>query len=183
MCELKVPFDWNSVWACLQHVISSFDSFPFLQEFWIFLSEFTVSSISHPQHAKYNLSINKINLNLNKTHLWVWISTNHIVILSGQTMMIWAASRQNQQNDLYAQRRLRSAWASAQSNKRLRCPHEETFDPQLPTECISDQSWRMPRLIWVFAGRTYHFCWFCHEAAQLEWEPYYRNAIIWDRWF
>ena len=31
----------------------------------------------------------------------------------------------------------------------------------------SDQSGGMPRLIWVFAGRTVIFCWFCHEAAQM----------------
>ena len=31
----------------------------------------------------------------------------------------------------------------------------------------SDQTGRMPRLIWVFSGRTCHFCWFCHEAAQM----------------
>ena len=30
----------------------------------------------------------------------------------------------------------------------------------------SDQTGRMPRLIWGFAGRT-SFCWFCHEAAQI----------------
>ena len=30
---------------------------------------------------------------------------------------------------LCAQRRLRSAWASAQSDQSLRCPHEETLDP------------------------------------------------------
>ena len=29
----------------------------------------------------------------------------------------------------------------------------------------SDQTGRMPRLIWVFAGRT--LCWFCHVAAQM----------------
>ena len=28
----------------------------------------------------------------------------------------------------------------------------------------SDQTGRMPRLIWVFAGHT-PFCWFCHEVA------------------
>ena len=31
----------------------------------------------------------------------------------------------------------------------------------------SDQTRRMPRLIRVFAGRTYHFCWFCLEAAHI----------------
>ena len=30
----------------------------------------------------------------------------------------------------------------------------------------SDQAGRMPRLIWVFAGRT-SLCWFCHVAAQM----------------
>ena len=33
-----------------------------------------------------------------------------------------------------AQRRLRSAWASAQSDQSLRCPHEESLGPYLPTE-------------------------------------------------
>ena len=31
----------------------------------------------------------------------------------------------------------------------------------------SDQNGRMPRLIWVFAGCTYHFVEFCHVAAQM----------------
>ena len=34
---------------------------------------------------------------------------------------IWAASWQNKQNGMCAQRRLRSAWASAQSDQSLRC--------------------------------------------------------------
>ena len=33
-----------------------------------------------------------------------------------------------------AQRRLRSAWASAQSDQSLRCPHEESLGPKLPIE-------------------------------------------------
>ena len=41
---------------------------------------------------------------------------------------------QNQQNDLRAQRRLGSAWASAQSDQSLRCPHEETLGPWLSLE-------------------------------------------------
>ena len=39
----------------------------------------------------------------------------------------WAASWQNQQNGMCAQRRIRSAWASAQSDQSLRCPHKESF--------------------------------------------------------
>ena len=34
----------------------------------------------------------------------------------------------------------------------------------------SDQTGRIPRLIWVFAGRTCHFGWFCHESAQIRTE-------------
>ena len=33
----------------------------------------------------------------------------------------WTGARQNQQNDMCAQRRLRSAWVSAQSDQSLRC--------------------------------------------------------------
>ena len=36
---------------------------------------------------------------------------------------------QNQQNDMCVQQRVRSAWASAQSDQSLRCPHEETLGP------------------------------------------------------
>ena len=30
-----------------------------------------------------------------------------------------------------------------------------------------DQTGRMPRMIWVFAGRTCQFCWLCREAAHM----------------
>ena len=46
----------------------------------------------------------------------------------------WATAWQNQQNDLFAQRRLRSAWASAQSDQSQRCPPEAKLGPKLPTE-------------------------------------------------
>ena len=49
-------------------------------------------------------------------------------------MHIWAAAWQNQQNDLCAQRWLRSAWASAQSDQSLRCLHEEILGPYLSIE-------------------------------------------------
>ena len=42
---------------------------------------------------------------------------------------LWAASWQKKQNGMCAQRRLRSAWASAQSDHSLRCPHEESSGP------------------------------------------------------
>ena len=42
---------------------------------------------------------------------------------------ILAAWWQNQQNGMFAQWRLRSAWASAQSDQNLRCPYEESMGP------------------------------------------------------
>ena len=71
----------------------------------------------------------------------------------------WAASWQNQQNGMCAQRRLRSALASAQSDQSLHCPLEESLGPWLPIKrtAKSDQTRRMPKLIWVFAWRTCHF--------------------------
>ena len=47
---------------------------------------------------------------------------------------IWAAAWQNQQKNLCAKRRLRSAWASAQSDQSLRCLHEEALGPWLSLE-------------------------------------------------
>ena len=47
---------------------------------------------------------------------------------------------------LCAQQRLRSAWASAQSDQSLQNSQAHSED--------SDQTGRMPRLIWVFAGHT-----------------------------
>ena len=48
--------------------------------------------------------------------------------------------------------RLRSAWASAQSDKSLCCTLHPSF-LHVDTE-DSDQTRRMPRLIWVIAGHT-----------------------------
>ena len=67
---------------------------------------------------------------------------------------LWAS--QNQQNDLCAQRRLRSAWASTQSYQSLLCTQWVAKDLRFlqADREDSDQTGRMPRLIWVFAGRT-----------------------------
>ena len=78
---------------------------------------------------------------------------------------IWAAWWQNQQNSMCTQRRLRSAWASAQS----RCPgwSESPLSTwrklgYLAIHWAPRKDWS--RLIWVYVGRT-PFCWFCYEAA------------------
>ena len=56
---------------------------------------------------------------------WNWISKNqrqHYFFQSVYSVLIviWAASWQNRRNGMCAQRRLRSAWASAQSDQSLR---------------------------------------------------------------
>ena len=55
-----------------------------------------------------------------------------IVLSSVLTGLCWRVKIL--QNDLCAQRRLRSARASAQSDQSLRCPHEEPLGPYLPIE-------------------------------------------------
>ena len=52
--------------------------------------------------------------------------------------------------------KLRSAWASTQSDQSLHCPHEEILDPWAHSE-DSDQTGRIPGLICVCAVRTSHF--------------------------
>ena len=72
-----------------------------------------------------------------KSNLWIpanmkFLPTVNLMLLllpKGDKSPIWSAAWQNQQNDLCAQRRLRTAWASAQSDKSLRCPDEETLGP------------------------------------------------------
>ena len=77
-----------------------------------------------------------------------------------EILYIYTASKKERKNDTYAQRRLRSALASQQCDQSFRYPHEESLGPYLPIERTvedSDQTVRMPMLIWVFAGRKDHF--------------------------
>ena len=73
---------------------------------------------------------------------------------------IWAASWQNQQNDMCAQQRLRSAWASTWRNL-----------GSLATHWVQSKDW----LDWVdvqadLSLRWAHrwFCWFCLEVAHIQ---------------
>ena len=81
----------------------------------------------------------------------------------------WATSWQNQQNDMCAQQRLRSAWASAQSDQSLPC----ALSGELRTQGFF--MWTAKTLIrlggcpgWsesLLGAQS--FRWFCHEAAQI----------------
>ena len=77
-------------------------------------------------------------------------------------IMKWAASWQNQQNDKCAQRRLRSAWAFTQSQSDQSSLSAWRKLGSLATHWArsenSDQTGRMPRLIWVFAVRSRFVC-------------------------
>ena len=64
------------------------------------------------------------------------------------------------QSDLCTQQRLRSAWVSAQNDQESSlCSLQIAKDlkPLLVDSDGSDQTGQIPRLIWVFAGRTGHF--------------------------
>ena len=80
---------------------------------------------------------------------------------------------------LCAQQNRRSAWASAQSDQSLRCPHEESLGPYLPTERT------VKTLIGLGCSASslgaQSFCWFCHGAPQvsklLEFEKLFKKSI------
>ena len=70
-----------------------------------------------------------------------------------------AAAWQDQQKDLCAQQRIRSACASAQSDQSSlsACRSLGSLATHWAHSEDSDQTVRMPRLIWVFAWRTGNF--------------------------
>ena len=59
----------------------------------------------------------------------------------------WATARQNKQNDLWVQQRLRSAWSSDQSDQSPRCPHEEILGPWLSLEPTAETLIRLGQVI------------------------------------
>ena len=80
----------------------------------------------------------------------------------------WAAAWQNLQNELCAQRRLRSVWASTQSDQSSLCTKQVAKDPRFLHAVSEDWSdWEDaqadPSLCWGHRS----FCWFCHAAAHV----------------
>ena len=77
----------------------------------------------------------------------------------------WACKWQNQQNDLCIQWRLRSAWASAQSDQSLLWALLGQQGPKL-SSCGQQRLWSdWADLSLRWAQRS--ICWFCHGVAQL----------------
>ena len=71
-----------------------------------------------------------------------------------------------------AQRRLSSAWASAQSDQSFRCPHEESLGLKLPIKRISKTLVRLGGCSgWSESSLgAESLCLFCHVAAQLSYD-------------
>ena len=83
-------------------------------------------------------------------------------------------------NWLCAQRRLRSAWASAQSDQSLRCPHEESLGPKLPNKRTAKTLIRLggcPGWSESLLGAQL-LCWFWQVAAQI---LVWKGRDIWHR--
>ena len=82
----------------------------------------------------------------------------HLSILVGQGGTGWMGCSDNMSRLMskptkwLCSQRIRSAWASAQSDQSLRCAKDPSFLHAGGED--SDQTGRMSRLIWVFAGRT-----------------------------
>ena len=113
--------------------------------------------------------------------------------------VIWATSWQNQQTDMCALRRLRSAWAPAQSDQSLhfmkkpwvlsypfsaqRRLWSDWADAQAEHSEDSDQTWWMPRLIWVFAGCTVTLLGFVtRRLIWLQLSSSFRAKAVWNYW-
>ena len=91
-----------------------------------------------------------------------------------RTKEIWIALRQNQQNDMCAQQRLRSAWASIQSDHCSLCAQQIVKGPMFlhADSEESEQTGLMPRMIRVFNGRAGHFVGFV-----MRWLKYWSHVM------
>ena len=83
-----------------------------------------------------------------------------------------------------SQRRLRSAWASAQSDQSSLSAWRKlgSLASHWAHSEDSDQTGRMPRLIWVFAGRTCHFVGVVMRRLRSIWwhrKIWERNLLLW----
>ena len=95
-------------------------------------------------------------------------------------LLSWATAQQNQQNDLCARQRLRSAWASTKSDQSSLSAWRNLGS--LATHWAhsedSDQTGWMPRLICVLAGRTGHIVGFL--MMWLNYKLYWRKLMSHD---
>ena len=100
----------------------------------------------------------------------MYIKLNTIITVKKISKEIWAASWQNKQNDMWAQRRLRSAWSSDQFDQCLHCLQEESFGPYLSIECTAKALIRLDGCPgWSESSLgAQSFRWFRHEATHIK---------------
>ena len=112
-------------------------------------------------------------------------------VLDTATILKSATAWQNQQNDLCAQKRLRSAWVPAKSDQSSLSAWRNIGPLTIhwAHSKDSDQTGRMPRLIWVFAGHTHHFIYFVvrqlkyylRSEQQRQWLGW-ADVMAWSPW-
>ena len=116
-------------------------------------------------HSHRKATCNDIAWDNMENNMWHSFTDNTV-----QTFL-WQMSRDMTKPTKWvcAQRRLRSAWAYAQSDQSLGCPHEETLGPQLPTERTARTPIRLGGCPgWSESSLcTCHFFWFCYEVAHI----------------
>ena len=101
-----------------------------------------------------------------------WIS--HIQWLNSQQLFYYISNEQiDKEFEPMHDKTYKMACAPSEDSDRpghppslisLRWPHEKSSSPKLPIECTAQTEltrW-MPRLIWVYAGRTCHFNFIIH---------------------
>ena len=105
------------------------------------------------QTAKSDQSV---QLHRSECMLCAHVFSQELLCFRSVNNLIWAASWQFQQNDCAPSEDLRSAWTSTQSDQSSLCTQWVAKDQSFlhADSKDSDQTGRMPRLIWVFTGRT-----------------------------
>ena len=93
----------------------------------------------------------RLQRSLSGVQIFRMFTVTHFYLVDSLDISIWATAWQNQQNGLCAQRRLRSAWAYAQSDQSSLCAQWVAKDPRFlhADSEDSDQTGQMPRLIWT----------------------------------
>ena len=129
----------------------------------------------HPHSLISTFVVHSLDRIINTYSFYIWNSKTLAGFCSCSSLNpIWKYTPEDISHDMTkptkwmcTQWRLRSAWASVQSDQSLRCPHEETSGPLLPIECTAKTLIRLGRCPgWSESSLGAHsFCWFCHVVA------------------
>ena len=114
----------------------------------------------------YN-SFKTIKLHSNREHF----GRHFTFSLKRHIYIIWARARQNQQNDLCPQRRLRSAWESTESDQSSLCTSYR--QQRLWSDWVDAQD------DWSLRWAHMSFCWIGHAAAHLIFLMTYTKWVRW----